>query len=140
MAAPFGPPPSVAITRTLPSGVTRERVCRSISTRTTEPSGIATGPSGNRKPDAICVIFGSSIGIVSSSVAAILPGCAGSIAGELTGCDRSSTMRLVGRGHAPSREVRIMPSNVARADVVGSLLRPAYLRDARKAAHEGTLD
>jgi hypothetical protein len=58
IAAPFGPPPSVATTRTLPSGMTRESVRRSISTSTTEPSLIATGPSGNRRPDAICVSAG----------------------------------------------------------------------------------
>src|SRR5215510_480520 len=58
MAAPFGPPPSVAITWILPSGVTRESVRRSISTSTTEPSLIATGPSGNRRPAAICLTAG----------------------------------------------------------------------------------
>ena len=29
---------------------------------------------------------------------------------------------------------------IARADVIGSLLRPPYLQDARKAAREGRLD
>src|SRR5205809_7651139 len=58
MAAPFGPPPSVAITWIFPAGVTRESVRRSISTRITEPSGIAIGPSGNRRPEATCLIFG----------------------------------------------------------------------------------
>jgi 5-methyltetrahydropteroyltriglutamate--homocysteine methyltransferase len=33
-----------------------------------------------------------------------------------------------------------MPAMTARADVVGSLLRPPYLREARKAMREGTLD
>ena len=32
-----------------------------------------------------------------------------------------------------------MSSKVARSDVVGSLLRPEYLRQARRAAREGTL-
>src|SRR6266481_2538458 len=58
MAAPLGPPPRVATTWIFPSGVTRESVRRSISTRMTEPSGIATGPSGKRSPDVICVTFG----------------------------------------------------------------------------------
>src|SRR5947208_6647402 len=58
MAAPFGPPPSVAITWIFPSGVTRESVRRSISTGMTEPSGIATGPSGNRRPAVICRTLG----------------------------------------------------------------------------------
>src|ERR1700741_4261779 len=57
-AAPFGPPPSVATPWILPSGVTRESVRRSISTSITEPSLIATGPSGNRRPDAICLSAG----------------------------------------------------------------------------------
>ena len=61
MAAPLGPPPSVAITCTLPSGVTRERVWRSISTRITEPSSIATGPSGKRRPEAICLSAGAIV-------------------------------------------------------------------------------
>src|SRR5919204_2910891 len=55
MAAPLGPPPSRATTWTFPSAVTRDSVRRSISTSTMEPSGIATGPSGKRRPEAICV-------------------------------------------------------------------------------------
>src|SRR6266852_1652270 len=53
MAAPFGPPPSLAITCCLPSGMTRVSVWRAISTRITEPSGMATGPSGNFRPEVI---------------------------------------------------------------------------------------
>src|SRR3954469_24457452 len=53
MAAPFGPPPRLAITCCLPSGMTRVSVCRAISTRITEPSGMATGPSGNLSPEVI---------------------------------------------------------------------------------------
>src|SRR5262245_32939177 len=64
MAAPFGPPPSAAITCTLPSGVTRDSVRRSISTRMTEPSGIAIGPSGKRSPDAICTNAGVTVVMV----------------------------------------------------------------------------
>jgi hypothetical protein len=48
----------VATTRTVPSGVTRDSVRRSISTSTMEPSGIATGPSGKRSPDAISLNAG----------------------------------------------------------------------------------
>src|SRR5229473_2954628 len=51
MAAPFGPPPSLAMTCCLPSGMTRVSVWRAISTRITEPSGMATGPSGNFAPE-----------------------------------------------------------------------------------------
>src|SRR6185295_862668 len=65
MAAPFGPPPSVATTWILPSGVTRDSVWRWISTRMTEPSGIATGPSGNRRPDVICFTAGVIVAIVT---------------------------------------------------------------------------
>src|SRR2546426_443016 len=61
MAAPLGPPPSVAITCTLPSGVTRDSARRSISTRITEPSSIATGPSGKRRPEAICLSAGTIV-------------------------------------------------------------------------------
>src|SRR5580693_9488185 len=42
-----------------PSGVTRVRVPRRISTNTTEPSAIATGPSGNCNPpitSCICMV------------------------------------------------------------------------------------
>ena len=46
---------------TILSGVTRDSVRRSISTRMTEPSGMATGPSGKRSPDAICVNFGVTV-------------------------------------------------------------------------------
>src|ERR1700736_6401671 len=53
MAAPFGPPPSLATTCCLPSGMTRVSVSRAISTRITEPSGMATGPSGNLRPEVI---------------------------------------------------------------------------------------
>src|SRR5579862_2578073 len=37
----------------LPSGMTRVSVSRAISTRITEPSGMATGPSGNLRPEVI---------------------------------------------------------------------------------------
>ena len=53
MAAPLGPPPSLAMTCCLPSGMTRVSVSRAISTRITEPSGMATGPSGNFRPEVI---------------------------------------------------------------------------------------
>src|SRR5215471_14185857 len=53
MAAPLGPPPSLAITCCLPSGMTRVSVWRAISTRITDPSGIAIGPSGNFRPEVI---------------------------------------------------------------------------------------
>src|SRR3954447_19588054 len=37
----------------LPSGMTRVSVSRAISTRITEPSGMAIGPSGNFRPEVI---------------------------------------------------------------------------------------
>src|SRR5438132_1093266 len=58
IAAPLGPPPRLAITGSWPSDVTGEGVWRSIATGTTEPSLIATGPSGKRRPDAICLSAG----------------------------------------------------------------------------------
>src|SRR5688572_13251484 len=48
--------------------MTRDSVCRAISTRMTDPSGIAIGPSGNRSPDAISTTAGVTIAIVSLSV------------------------------------------------------------------------
>src|SRR5581483_9297093 len=51
-AAPFGPPGILATTSLRPSGKTRVNLCPRISTSTTEPSGIATGPSGNSRPVA----------------------------------------------------------------------------------------
>jgi hypothetical protein len=53
IAAPLGPPRHSPTTSTRPSGSTLERVPRWISTRITEPSSIAIGPSGNCKPLAI---------------------------------------------------------------------------------------
>src|SRR5215211_4810045 len=52
-AAPLGPPPVRATTSTEPSGPTRVTVPRLISTTTTLPSLMATGPSGNWSPEAI---------------------------------------------------------------------------------------
>src|ERR1700752_4489675 len=51
-AAPLGPPPTSATGHSLPSEpilVTRPAV---VSTTRSEPSGIATGPSGNASPAA----------------------------------------------------------------------------------------
>src|SRR6202035_4929441 len=48
-AAPFGPPGICATTSLRPSGQTRVSRCPRISTSTTEPSGISTGPSGNSR-------------------------------------------------------------------------------------------
>jgi hypothetical protein len=52
-AAPLAPPRMLATTSTRPPGVMRESVSRAISTSTIDPSGMATGPSGNCKPDAM---------------------------------------------------------------------------------------
>src|ERR1700743_2628651 len=52
MASPFAPPPVSATTSILPPGNTRDTVWRRISTTSTEPSAIATGPSGNIRPSA----------------------------------------------------------------------------------------
>src|SRR3954454_15375377 len=60
MAAPLGPPPHSATTSILPSGVTRLSVPRLISTASTDPSGMATGPSGNSRPDAMTRTFSMS--------------------------------------------------------------------------------
>ena len=54
-AAPLGPPGISAMVSLLPSGLTRVNRGASISTSTTLPSGMATGPSGNSSPDAISV-------------------------------------------------------------------------------------
>src|SRR5512147_388142 len=48
-AAPLGPPGICATTSFRPSGYTRVSLLPRISTSTTEPSGIATGPSGNSR-------------------------------------------------------------------------------------------
>src|SRR3546814_9000924 len=53
MAAPFGPAPGVATTCFVPSGSTRVSVPPATSTRITDPSAIATGPSGNFRPSVI---------------------------------------------------------------------------------------
>jgi hypothetical protein len=49
----LGPPPVSATTVTSPVSVTRDSVPRMISTTSTLPSGIAMGPSGNFRPEAI---------------------------------------------------------------------------------------
>src|ERR1700761_4182247 len=51
-AAPLGPPGISATTSLRPSGQTRVNRRPRISTRTTDPSGITTGPSGNSRPVA----------------------------------------------------------------------------------------
>src|ERR1700688_2758428 len=51
-AAPLGPPGICATTSLRPSGHTRVSRWPRISTSTTEPSGITTGPSGNSRPVA----------------------------------------------------------------------------------------
>src|ERR1700694_3110594 len=48
-AAPLGPPGIFAMTSLRPSGQTRVSRCPRISTSTTDPSGITTGPSGNSR-------------------------------------------------------------------------------------------
>src|SRR5581483_2892053 len=60
MAAPFGPPPRSATGFTLPSGPTQVSAPPAISTTSTEPSGRATGPSGNRRPSATTRISGEN--------------------------------------------------------------------------------
>src|SRR5258708_11908505 len=49
IAAPLGPPGISAITCLRPSGQTRVRRRPRISTSTTDPSGMTTGPSGNSR-------------------------------------------------------------------------------------------
>src|SRR5476651_2087610 len=49
----------------LPSGMTRVSVSRAISTRITEPSGMAIGPSGNLRPEVISRC-GVIVGVVMS--------------------------------------------------------------------------
>ena len=51
-AAPFGPPGISATTSLRPSGEMRVSRLPRISTSTTDPSGITTGPSGNSRPVA----------------------------------------------------------------------------------------
>src|ERR1700743_101942 len=51
-AAPLGPPGISATTSLRPSGQTRVNRRPRISTSTTDPSGITTGPSGNSRPVA----------------------------------------------------------------------------------------
>src|SRR5262245_42929164 len=54
--APLGPPPSVAITSVL-WFQHRDSVWRLISTRITEPSAMAIGPSGKPRPSATMSSF-----------------------------------------------------------------------------------
>src|SRR3990167_3136244 len=49
---PLGPPPVAENSDTLPSGATREQRLLRISVRITDPSGMATGPSGKPRPVA----------------------------------------------------------------------------------------
>src|SRR5665647_604409 len=60
-AAPLGPPGICATTCLRPSGQIRVSRCPRISTSTTEPSGITTGPSGNSRPVARTRILGIGI-------------------------------------------------------------------------------
>src|SRR3954452_611630 len=56
-AAPLGPPGISATTSLRPSGQTRVSLLPRISTSTTEPSGMTTGPSGNSRSVAITLIL-----------------------------------------------------------------------------------
>src|SRR6185437_9194051 len=60
-AAPFGPPGISATISLRPSGKTRVSRRPRISTSTTEPSGITTGPSGNSSPVARTRTFAMKI-------------------------------------------------------------------------------
>src|SRR6476619_312529 len=57
IAAPLGPPGISATTSLRPSGQTRVSRRPRISTSTTDPSGITTGPSGNSRSVARTRIF-----------------------------------------------------------------------------------
>src|SRR4029079_15209997 len=59
IAAPLGPPAISAIVSFEPSGCTRVSRLPNISTRMTEPSGMATGPSGKRRPVVISLMSGT---------------------------------------------------------------------------------
>src|SRR6201999_4358222 len=61
IAAPFGPPGICATTSLRPSGHTRVSRRPRISTSTTEPSGITTGPSGNSRSVASTRALGIEI-------------------------------------------------------------------------------
>ena len=52
IAKPFGPPPSSATTVTAPEVLTQLTVPRATSVSNTEPSAMATGPSGKSSPFA----------------------------------------------------------------------------------------
>src|SRR6202158_3449488 len=60
-AAPLGPPGICATTSLRPSGHTRVSRRPRISTSTTDPSGITTGPSGNSRPVASTRTLGVGI-------------------------------------------------------------------------------
>src|SRR5215213_6654520 len=60
-AAPLGPPGISATTSLRPSGQTRVSRRPRISTSTTDPSGITTGPSGNSRPVARTRILDTGI-------------------------------------------------------------------------------
>jgi hypothetical protein len=55
-ASPFGPPPGLATVCLEPSGLMRVISPDQISTTMTEPSSIATGPSGNFRSLAISLM------------------------------------------------------------------------------------
>ena len=58
LANNYGPPPGSATISFDPSGLTRVIRPLAVSVRITLPSGIATGPSGKRKPSATVSNFG----------------------------------------------------------------------------------
>ena len=61
MAAPFGPPAISATVSLRPSGHTRVMRGPNISTRTTLPSFMAIGPSGNLSPEVTSVNDGAVV-------------------------------------------------------------------------------
>src|SRR5260370_42490196 len=119
MAAPFGPPPSLAMTCCLPSGMTRVSVWRAISTRITEPSGMATGPSGNFRPEGISLC--GDVMVVSLPLLALEGGRA--LGGD--GRDASLEIRATAqRALEASLEVEL-PPEVALACALHVLLDTA---------------
>src|SRR5947208_9917194 len=109
MAAPFGPPPVRATTVCLPSGATRVRVPRLISTTSTLPSARATGPSGNWRP----LLTSRISGMVRSS----LDGHDGPpLAVELVQVlgDAVAGVALVGPAREPLVDERAPPAHLVR--------------------------
>src|SRR5918999_6037892 len=130
-AAPFGPPPSVATTSVRPCHA-RVNVPRAISTSSTEPSGIAIGPSGNCKPSATisnCMVRSRALDHeLGRRIAQVVAGAHRAAVGA-SGCEQQHIAFLSRRQQSIDAELvsRFADRSHDVHDVRGEIVEPAQV-------------